>query len=387
MTPAARIAAAIEVLDRVLSGEPAEKVLTTWGRTNRYAGSKDRAAVRDHVFGALRRKRSLAALGGAETGRGLMIGAMRAAGEAPETAFTGERHAPAPLDAAEAAAGLAPAPGAEAADCPDWIWERSLAQLGPRAEPVWAVQGQAAPVGLRANLARISAAGLAERLAGQGIEVQPDPRSPSALIAPGRPRGLTQLAEWQDGLFELQDAGSQWVSDLVPLGPGQSLMDYCAGGGGKTLAVAARVKGRFHAHDAHPRRMADLPVRAERAGVNVAVCAPGGKLPSCDTVLADVPCSGSGTWRRAPDAKWRFSPADLEEVTALQAEILDRAAELVRPGGHLVHATCSVFDEENAAQAAAFLARHPEFSEVSQASILPDAGSDGYFAAVFAKAK
>ncbi|WP_236637912.1 RsmB/NOP family class I SAM-dependent RNA methyltransferase [Mangrovicoccus ximenensis] len=113
----------------------------------------------------------------------------------------------------------------------------------------------------------------------------------------------------------------------------------------------------------------------------------GSALPACDTVLADVPCSGSGTWRRAPDAKWRFSLADLGEIAALQAEILDAAAALVRPGGHLVHATCSIFDEENGAQADAFLARHPEFSAVSRAALLPDEGSDGYFAAVFAKAK
>ncbi|WP_145962727.1 RsmB/NOP family class I SAM-dependent RNA methyltransferase [Mangrovicoccus ximenensis] len=138
----------------------------------------------------------------------------------------------------------------------------------------------AGALGLRANLARISAAELTGRLAGQGIETRPDPRSPAALIAVGRPRGITQLAEYHDGLLELQDAGSQWISDLVPLEPGQALLDYCAGGGGKTLAVAARVKGRFHAHDAHPKRMADLPVRAERAGIRVALCPPGSALPA-----------------------------------------------------------------------------------------------------------
>ena len=386
MTPAARIAAAISVLDEVLAGEPAEKVLTNWARGNRFAGSGDRAAIRDLVFGALRRRRSLAALGGGTDGRALMLGHVRAGGGDPDTVFTGDRHAPAPLTEAERAGGSDPQPGAEAHDCPDWIWDRTCADLGePQAAAIWQVQQDPAPVAIRANLARVSAADLARRLGAAGIEAVPDPLSPSALVIRGRPRGLTGLDLWAEGLFELQDAGSQWLADQVPLAPGQSLLDYCAGGGGKTLAVAARVGGRFHAHDAHWGRMTDLPQRAARAGIRVTLHRPGTPLPVCDTVLADVPCSGTGTWRRTPDAKWRFSEADLAHLVALQARILDEAAPLVRAGGHLVHATCSILAEENAAQAAAFLARHPDFTPVSEARLLPGAHWDGYHVAVFAR--
>nr|WP_226898259.1 RsmB/NOP family class I SAM-dependent RNA methyltransferase [Mangrovicoccus algicola] len=366
-----------------MAGEPAEKVLTGWARSSRFAGSKDRAAIRDHVFDALRRRRSLAATGGALSGRGLILGLLRAAGTDPAAVFTGQGHAPAPLSAAEAAEGRPPRAGAEAADCPDWLWDLSGAAQDAAIRAAWEIQRDAAPAGIRVHLGRIPREALAARLEAQGIATRPDPRSPSALVAPGRPRGLVQTAEYHDGLFEMQDPGSQWVADQVPLEPGQSLLDYCAGGGGKVLAVAARVAGEFHAHDGLPRRMADLPARAARAGTPVALHQPGGRLPVCDTVLADVPCSGSGTWRRAPDAKWRLTPQDLEETIALQAQILDRAAQLVRPGGYLVQATCSLLRGENEDQAEAFLARHPDFAAQSACTRLPDALADGYFVSVF----
>jgi len=283
----------------------------------------------------------------------------------------------------EHAAGREPAAGAEALDWPDWLWPDLVADLGAAgAEAVAATSRGRAPVGIRANLARISRDALALRLAAAGFTVAPDPRSPSALVMEEAARGLQQLPEWQDGLFELQDAASQMVADLVPLEPGQCLLDLCAGGGGKTLAVAGRVRGQFLAHDVQAGRMADLPARAARAGVAVTLLRPGQKLPECDTVLVDAPCSGSGTWRRAPEAKWRLDAGELARLVTLQAGILDRAAAALRPGGHLVYATCSVLTRENGGQVAAFLGRHPGFRSVARVATLPGVTGDGFFCEV-----
>lgn len=383
MTPVARYSAAIDVLDRITAGEPAERVLTNWARSHRFAGSKDRAAIRDHVFDALRCRRSYAALGGGQDGRALILGALRAAGRDPDTVFCEDRFAPAPLSASERAAGRPAAAGAEAVDCPDWLWPLAKADLGAEAEQVFSQQRHAAPVGIRANLAKTDRDRLAARLVGEGIVARPDPRSPSALVLEGRPRGLTQSPAWQEGLFELQDAGSQWVADCVPLQSGETMVDFCAGGGGKTLAVAARVPGgRFVAHDALAARMTDLSQRAQRAGVAVRVVHERQALPQAATVVADVPCSGSGTWRRAPDAKWALSADGLQDLTKRQSEILAQAAQLVAPGGHLVYATCSVLTCENADQIAVFLREREDFEALSMQRLLPDPGTDGYFRAV-----
>lgn len=382
MTPAARFAAAIEVLDRILAGDPAERVLTNWARGNRFAGSKDRAAIRDHVFDALRRRRSFAALGGSDTGRGLILGALRASDVPPETVFTGETHAPQRVSPDEISGGRMPQNGAEALDCPDWLWPLMCEALGDQVEPVLKTLQSPAPVGLRVNLAKTTRASVRADLASHGLNALDDPRSPSALVLTGRPRGLAQLAGYTSGAFELQDVGSQWLADQVPLEPGQTLVDFCAGGGGKTLAIAARVRGRFVAHDASPRRMEDLPARAKRAGVAVTIQPKADQLPIAETVLADVPCSGTGTWRRTPDSKWRFHRSDLDALIAVQARILDTCGALVRPGGHLVYATCSVLRAENSNQIEEFLNRNEDFMCRKQAATLPDASSDGYFVAV-----
>lgn len=383
MTPAARYAAAIEILDRILPGDPAERVLTNWARANRFAGSKDRAAIRDHVFDALRRKRSYAARGGAETGRGLILGALRSADIDPATVFSGVGHAPAPLEADDLAVpDTAPQSGPEALDCPDWLWPMAEADLGAAAEDIFRELRNAAPVGLRVNLARTTRDELIAQLAEAGFVAQADPRSPSAVVLEGRPRGLANLSAWMDGLFEMQDAGSQWLSDHVPLDPGQTMLDFCAGGGGKTLAVAGRVEAKFIAYDAAFKRMSDLPFRADRAGVHVSLARKFNELSPCDVVLADAPCSGSGTWRRTPDAKWRFDQAELDRLTGIQATILRQCGDLVRPGGHLVYGTCSLFHAENTVQINKFLADLPEFVCVKTDHLHPDTGSDGYFVAV-----
>jgi 16S rRNA (cytosine967-C5)-methyltransferase len=388
VTPAARLAAAIGVLDAVAAGARAEAALTGWARGARYAGSGDRTAVRDHVFDALRRRRSLAALGGAATGRGLMLGALRAAGTDPAGLFTGAGHAPAPLTASEARHLAEPVAmtEAEALDCPDWLAPALRESLGGDFVPVMQALQARAPVFLRANLARAAPAAACAALAAEGIAAHPHPLAPTALRVEGPLRGLQATQVWQDGLVELQDAASQAVCAALPLVPGARVLDHCAGGGGKALAIAARLAaeggGAVFAHDAAPRRMADLPVRAARAGTPVALLDDPAAQAPFDLVLTDVPCSGSGSWRRDPEGKWRLTPERLAELLRTQAEILDAAARLVAPAGTLAYATCSLLEAENGAQVAAFLARAPGWRRVEERRWTPRDGADGFHLAL-----
>jgi len=388
VTPAARVAAAIGVLDDIRAGAVPEKRLTGWGRANRYAGSGDRAALRDLVYDALRQRRSLAARGGAETGRGLMIGWARARGQDPAALFDGSRHGPAPLSPAEIAAGRAPADGAEALDCPDWLWPVLCDSLG-EADARAALDGMRhrAPVHLRVNRARADRDSVAAALRAAGFDCAPHPLSASALEIAGDGRRLRSDPRVLDGTVEFQDAASQAVADAVPLAPGGRLLDYCAGGGGKTLAIGARVPGVFVAHDAMPRRMADLPARAARAGLDVA-CRDTAALEAeapFDTVLVDAPCSGSGSWRRDPAGKWALTPALLADLCALQDAILAQAARYLRPGGHLVYVTCSLIADENAGTVARFRAAHPGWQRLWDRRWLPAAGGDGFYAAALVR--
>lgn len=380
MTPAARAEAAIRILDGIAAGQPAEQLLTTWGRTARYAGSKDRAAVRDHVFDALRCWRSAAALGGGESGRARMLGLARLQGLDPATLFSGEGHGPAPLTEAEQAAGRPPE-GAEAWDLPDWLAAQFRDSLGPAAEATALALRARAEVFLRVNTLKARLPEAQTRLAEDGIGTVPHPLSPTALRVTGGARAIARSAAYAQGLVDLQDAASQAVVDMLPLSPGMRVLDYCAGGGGKALAMAARMgTGPVDAHDAAPRRMADLPARAARAGAAIrTLSAPRGPY---DLVLCDVPCSGSGAWRRAPEGKWRLTEARLADLLSIQAGILDTAAGLVAPGGTLAYATCSVLHAENAGQIAAFTRRRPQWRVTAQRQFLPEEGGDGFHIAI-----
>jgi 16S rRNA (cytosine967-C5)-methyltransferase len=390
MTPAARVAAAIEILDRVLAGEAAEKVLTQWGRDNRYAGSGDRAAVRTHVFGALRKQRSLAAMGGAETGRGIMIGALREAGEDPAAVFTGVGHAPAPLNDLEREWRVAGSlPLAVRGDMPDWLSARMVASLGEGAEAVMMALRDRAGVHLRVNTARVTRAAVVVELAREGIVTVPHPEVETALVVTGNERKVKESAAYRTGLVELQDASSQAAVLRLPLRPGDRVLDYCAGGGGKTLAMGARMPLDLIAHDAAPGRMADLGPRAARAGVAVrqaGTLALAGLGPF-DLVLVDAPCSGSGTWRRAPEAKWRLTPGALDRLMRTQDEVLTAAARLVRMGGHLAYATCSVLLEENDDRVRAFLGQDDRWNVVDVMRLWPGAWQDGFYLCVMVRVK
>lgn len=386
MTPAARLSAASTVLDRVLAGAPAEQALTNWGRASRFAGSGDRAAVRDTVFAALRCRRSFAALGGSETGRGLVLGGLRAAGLDPATLFTGEGHAPAPLTDAEQ---QDPAPLAElvALDCPDWLAPALKHSLGADFAPVMRLLQHRAPVFLRVNRARLTREEAQARLAAEGIATTPHGLAPDALEVTENARKIAGSSAYLEGLVELQDVASQAVAEAVPLAAGAKVLDYCAGGGGKTLALAARLPLRLFAHDVDPKRMRDLPERADRAGVKVRLLdtAALGREAPFDLVLADAPCSGSGSWRRDPEGKWRLTEERLAALCTLQAQIMDSCAALVAPQGRLAYATCSLLDAENRSQTASFLQRHPGWRLDQEHRLTPVQGGDGFYLAVLAR--
>lgn len=376
------MAAAIDVLGAILAGAAAEPALSRWSRASRFAGAKDRAAIRDHVFDALRRLRSAAWLGGegeaapaAMDPRAVLAGLLMQDGIDPDTIFTGEGHAPAPFARPGPTEDMPPA---VRLDMPDWLLPRFGDSLGEKRDPVLALLRSRAPIFLRANLRRISRADLVAELARAGIESCPGPLSGTALQVASGTRGLAATDAFAGGLFELQDAGSQALVDRLPLADGMRLLDLCAGGGGKSLAAAARVDAEIVAHDIDPKRMNDIPVRARRAGARIALAANPEKHGPFDGVIVDAPCSGSGSWRRAPEAKWRLTPQRLAELRETQAEVLRRACDLVRPGGWIAYMTCSLLREENAAIADGELVRRPEFRLRDRWDCTPLDGGDGF---------
>lgn len=383
MTPGARVAAAIEVLDSVLGGAAAEKSLTRWARGARHAGARDRAAVRDHVCQALRCRRSFACLGGAQTGRGLMIGALRAAKLDPDSVFTGAGYAPPPLDAAERAGGRAPESAGERLDLPDWLLAPLRHSLGAGAEAAALALRARAPVVLRVNPRINSVLQTIAKLKEDGIETEPVAIAPTALRVIENARGVARSAVYRQGGVELQDGSGQAAMAALDIPPGARVLDYCAGGGGKVLALAARAEATWFAHDANAGRMADLPARAARAGARVTCLAPGtaARQGPYDLVLCDVPCSGSGTWRRTPDAKWRLTPERLAGLARQQSAILRAAAALLRPGGEMAYATCSVLRQENEDRVTEFLSTTVGWDRLLMQRWPVSGAGDGFFLA------
>jgi 16S rRNA (cytosine967-C5)-methyltransferase len=359
MTPAARVQAAIDLLDAIIiaardGGAAADVQIVRYFKARRYAGSKDRRAVRDLVYDAIRR-----AAERPDTGRAAMVGLARERDDLAAL-FDGSAHGPAPLDPAEV--------GADAAAVPRWIAPLLAAPVEQDA-----LLGRA-PLDLRVNRLRADMARARQSLP----DAQPLAGLPNALRLPeGAP--IEQSAAWIEGLVEVQDAGSQIISNACEAAPGMTVIDMCAGAGGKTLALAAAMggQGRLIAADTVRDRIARLAPRAERSGAagietllldqgrEAAALAP--LRGAADVVLVDAPCSGTGTWRRNPEGRWRLTPARLDRLVAEQARILDFAAPLVAPGGRLVYAVCALTDREGRDQVAAFLARHQGWSAMSKA--------------------
>ena len=385
MTPGARVAAAIAVLDQIGSGAFAEQALTGWARASRFAGAKDRAAVRDHVFDVLRCRRSL----GDGDGRALMARLLQRDNVDLAHIFNGLGHAPDPLSEAEVAALALPLALSDAAACdlPDWLWPVWQGSLGADAEQAARLQQARADVFLRVNQRRITTAGAVAALAQDGVTAQAHDAVDGCLRVLDNPRRIRTAAAYLTGLVELQDAASQRAVQMVPVAAGARVLDYCAGGGGKALAFADRHGTDIFAHDIAPARMADLPDRAARAGVVITRLAPDQVADHApfDVVFCDAPCSGSGTWRRSPDAKWRLTRDRLDALCAIQNDVIARAATLVAPQGLLAHATCSVLQDENDAVVTQFLHSNPAWSVTLRDQRLPGPDGDGFFLSVLAR--
>ena len=350
MTPAARVQSAIEIVDLILAaaasgGASGDKIVGDWFRSHRFAGSKDRRAVRELVYAAIRTCGPVP-----PSGRAAML-RLVAADPALTALFDGSVHGPPPISPNE--------PTGAGGTAPQWL-EQRLLQSGIEAADWPALLGRA-PLDIRINPLR-GAADLPEP--GEALH------TPLGLrYAPGTP--VERWDAFAAGQIEVQDAGSQLACLAVAAKPGETVIDLCAGAGGKALALAAAMdnRGRLVACDIDRGRLTRLSPRAVRAGVAVIeqrLLNPGRESEmladlagQADAVLVDAPCSGTGTWRRNPESRWRLSPAELVRLAAIQARLLDLAAGLVKPGGRLIFVTCSLLDEEGADQAETFLQRHP----------------------------
>lgn len=397
MTPAARIAAAIDVLaDIEQNRRPTADAIRDWGKAHRFAGSGDRANVANLVYDALRRKASAQWLMGAETPRAAVIGMlrlMRGLDTAGIAALFGvDRYAAPALSADELArldtATLAGAPAWVAADYPEWLDPFFTRAFGDARIAEISALASRAPLDLRVNTLKAIRPQIMEAIG--HLQPEPTPLSPDGLRLLPREDGRVPYVQAEPafikGAIEVQDEGSQLVALLANAQAGEQVLDLCAGGGGKTLALAATMnnRGQIFATDNDARRLKNIHERLERAGVrNVQVRTPTARAPKIDglagkvdLVLVDAPCTGTGTWRRNPDAKWRMRPGSLDQRLKEQVEVLDLAATCVKPGGRLVYITCSVLDEENGAQIKAFLQRHKGFRAVPPAELAGAAGLD-----------
>jgi 16S rRNA (cytosine967-C5)-methyltransferase len=396
MTPAARIAAAIEVLaDLEARRRPAADALKDWGLTHRFAGSGDRAAISGLVHDALRRRASSAWLMGADTPRAVMLGLLhqerRSSADAIAALFSGERHAPTLLTDAERAAlatgSLDDAPAPVRGDYPDWLDPRLAAVFGEARAQEGAALARRAPVDLRVNTQKTEQGAATAALS--HLAPEPTPWSPFGLRIErtGEAKAPAIQAEpaFLKGHVEIQDEGSQIAALLCAPDPCTQVVDLCAGAGGKTLELAALMNnsGQVFATDSDRRRLAPIHERLTRAGVrNTQVRTPKGRdddpladmAGRADLVVVDAPCTGTGTWRRNPDAKWRVRPGALDLRVADQRAVLDRAAGLVRPGGRIAYITCSLLADENEAQVMSACARHPHLSPVPVKDLIAPLG-------------
>ena len=395
MTPAGRLAATIEILDSLSeTGRPADQVASFYFKTRRYIGSKDRRWIAESVWRVLRRKARLDWLLNSidvtpiDARARVLADLVVEGGALPDAEMFQGPHAATPPDEQDRRMmGRLHKHSMFHRDMPAWVKGEYPEWMEPKLRQVFGddllremgAMRDEAPLDLRVNTLKANREQAVAALAAQGIAATPTPHSPLGLRL-ARRLALVEVAAWRSGLVEVQDEGSQLVALLADVKPGMAVVDYCAGAGGKTLAMAAAMgnSGRLIACDVAEWRVDRAQDRLRRAGVhNVTRRVISGEsdkwikrnAKAFDRVLVDAPCSGSGTWRRNPDAKWHFTPEDLAEIVASQSVILKSAARLVKPGGRLIYATCSLFHEENEAQVEAFLAANPDYRAVPVATV------------------
>jgi 16S rRNA (cytosine967-C5)-methyltransferase len=408
MTPSARLSAAIEVFAEIEARQrPATDALKDWGLSHRFAGSSDRAAIAGLVYDALRRKSSSAWLMGETSPRAAVLGMLRrerGLDDAAIAAFcNGACYAPAPLSETEttalAAGSLAGAPAHIEGDYPEWLDAHLARVFGDDRAAECAALASRAPLDLRVNTLAAERDDALAKL--EHLKAEPTRWSPIGmrirLAAEAKSPAIHAEPIFLKGRIEIQDEGSQLAALLARAKPGEHVIDLCAGAGGKTLALAAAMenRGQIYATDLDKRRLAPIHVRLARAGArNVQVRTPGGARAKigadngdgvladlngrADLVMIDAPCTGTGAWRRNPDAKWRVRPGALAERIKEQEAVLERAVPLVKPGGRIAYVTCSVLAEENGDRIGAFTARHPEFSVEKPADVVKVLGERAY---------
>lgn len=428
MKASARIQSAIEINGRIARARiPMDNTIRDFMAQRRFIGSKDRADIVERVYRAMRHHARLGwhieKAGAEDTPRTRMIADLVINDHLPmaelEEIFNGGKYDPAPLDEAEKALaealhGARPEPEdmpeAVKAECPAWAEDRLRALFGERFAAQMKAMQDPAPLDLRVNTLKSSREDAISSLRGQKVFAAPTPYSPVGLRVDGKPY-MAETKAFLKGIVEIQDEGSQLISLACDAKPGMRILDYCAGGGGKTLGIAARMenKGNIVAMDLETRRLEKGRVRYRKAGVhNVELRSLEEEQHrkwlrrqkgTMDVVLVDAPCSSSGTWRRNPDLRWRQYGPQIEEIKASQTEILERVADKVKQGGRLVYATCSLFREENEDQVEFFLKNHPDFQVLPIAQAMPegaavpddspylrlfpaDHNTDGFFAAV-----
>jgi len=377
---------------------PAADVLKDWGLAHRFAGSGDRAAIAGLVYDTLRRKSSAAWLMGEGNPRAELIGMLqRERGidvAAIAALFSGNRYAPQPLSDAERAAlesnALVNAPAHVLGDYPEWLDEHFTRVFGEDRAAEGAALASRAPLDLRVNTLAADRDSMVPKLAHLGAEVAR--WSPSGLrirlAADAKSPAIHAEPAYRKGEIEIQDEGSQLAALFAGAHPGEQVIDLCAGAGGKTLELAAAMenRGQIYATDTDKRRLVAIHERITRADArNIQVRTPRGAADvladlagRADLVLIDAPCTGTGTWRRSPDAKWRIRPGALKERNREQEAVLERAVPLVKPGGRIAYVTCSVLAEENGDQVRAFAARHPDFSVEKPGDVISLLGERAY---------
>jgi 16S rRNA (cytosine967-C5)-methyltransferase len=365
MTPAARLQMAIEILEALDStAQPTDRFLKSWFRSRRFAGSGDRRAIAERVFSVQRHRAALAHRMGSGNARALVIAALLQTGEDIAALFTGG-YGPAPLTDVERAAIAAtpdPAPDWVKGEYPQWLEPELGRAFGDRLlEEMQGLIGRA-PTDLRVNTLKAGRDAVLDEMRAQGIAAGPTPYAPHGIRITGEAGNLSDTPLFKSGTFEIQDEAAQIASALCDAAPGMRVLDLTAGAGGKSLALAAAMenRGEIVACDVRGDVLVELEKRGQRAGARIIQTLHldhGQPKGPFDLVLLDAPCSGTGTWRRQPELRWRLTPARLTELTALQDRLLDQAASLVAPGGRLFYATCSILPVENQDRVAALMAR------------------------------